>query len=84
MRKALSFSDIVHRTLSGERKNIEPVPRMCGGYGPRFVRHRFDIKGGISAVDVLADNVMRNNVLWMRISQEGVEVIDANTVYRDA
>lgn len=28
-------------------RTVEPVKRMCGGSGPRWVSHRFPIKGGL-------------------------------------
>jgi hypothetical protein len=28
-------------------RTVEPVQRMCGGSGPRWVSHRFPIKGGL-------------------------------------
>jgi len=74
--KQTTLNDIVQRTLSGQRRNIEPVQRMCGGTGPCWVRHRFDIKGGISALDLLVANVTQNNALFTRLqARRDVDVL---------
>lgn len=75
-----SLSEILQHTLGSHRRNVEPVPRMCGGYGPRYVWHRFDIKGGISGMDLLAINVQQHNALFKRLRERhGIDVTAANT-----
>lgn len=51
-----------------QRKCVEPVPRKCGGsFTPVYASHRFPIKGGISAIEVMARNICRNNTLLARL-----------------
>lgn len=77
--KPRTFSEILAHTLGGHRRNVEPVPRMCGGH-MRYVVHRFDIKGGISMVEVLARNVQQHNALFKRLRERhGIDVTAANT-----
>lgn len=57
---ALLQADAMHR------KCYEPEPRNKDGF--RHVRHRFEIKGGISAWDMVCMNVAKHNALYQRLT----------------
>ena len=77
MRKT-TFSEIITRTLSDEHTVYEAalstrelsVREMR--YGPRRIRHRFPIKGGVTARALLVDNLSQNNALLARLKQKTV------------
>jgi hypothetical protein len=50
-----------------DEARIEPVKRMCGGYGPRYVAHRFPIKGGVTWAQIFAKHVEANSALLARL-----------------
>lgn len=61
-----SFTSMVSKSFSNKNKCVEPEPRMVGGrFGYAF--HRFQIKGGISLVEVMAKNICANNTLLARL-----------------
>lgn len=58
------FSEMVSQSLHAKR--VEPQKRMCGGsYGHAI--HRFPIKGGISVIQAMTQNVTKDNALLRRL-----------------
>lgn len=49
-----------------QAKVVEPKQRNKDGM--RWIFHRFPIKGGISPIEVMAHNMMKNNALLQRIN----------------
>lgn len=76
MRKPESISDVLSFAFSKKRiepekrvKDLDHVPR--GGRNravePRHVWHRYEIKGGITAAQLMAENVTRNNSMLRKL-----------------
>ncbi|PXX41096.1 hypothetical protein NA66_1001706 [Burkholderia pyrrocinia] len=49
-------------------KVYEPAQRNKDGM--RWIRHRFPIRGGISALDIMLLNMSQNNALFRRLMGE--------------
>lgn len=71
-----TFSDIVHQTLTGNCvepvkrvKDLNHVPRGLRNRRvlPRYIGHRFEIKGGIPRTRVIAENIESHNTLLKRL-----------------
>jgi len=59
----VSFQKAMHAFMRA--KVYEPVQRNKDGM--RWIRHRFPVTGGISALDIMLLNMSQNNALFSRI-----------------
>lgn len=41
--------------------------RYFGNGNKRVLRHRFEVKGGLTAVEIMADNICKSNPLLERV-----------------
>jgi hypothetical protein len=55
--------------LSINRRNITFRRYGLNGELKRAMHHRFEVKGGVSMVSLIAENVTRNNELLRRLSE---------------
>jgi len=69
MRKSFDlYSEVFGEAMHSKRFE----PEMRNKDGVRYVGHRFPIKGGISAWDVIAKNVLKNNALLQKLVNKNV------------
>lgn len=69
----MTFTDIVSRLLNNDYKCVEPVRRKKGSRVPQWQVHRFPIKGGISILEVMAQNIFSTNQLFQKLSRMGTK-----------
>jgi hypothetical protein len=76
MAKFNSLSELIDYTLSGKRvepekriKEIHHVPRGLRHKPtfPRHIVHTYEIRGGITVASLVAENIMKNNVLLKKL-----------------
>lgn len=74
-----TFSDLIKNAMSGKR--VEPYKRVkCTDHVPRGKRnlperpkhhsHRYEIIGGITMMDLMAENIVKNNALLTRLMKK--------------
>lgn len=72
----MTLTEIMHSVFTG--KKIEPIKRIKDldhvprGHRhvpvqPRYIWHSYPIKGGITATQVMAENITGNNALFTRL-----------------
>ena len=61
--KSLSLIELLNTNLLNGAKCIEPFPRMCAGRF-RYVTHRYPIKGGISASQMIGRSLAEKNAMF--------------------
>lgn len=67
--RQVSFSVMVDNAF--QARVYERNPRR-GLLQPKFLQHRFPIKGGLTFADVLADNLTRKNALLERLLSRNI------------
>lgn len=62
--------DSIAKKIEGAWSEKRFEPEMRNKDGMRYVGHRFPIKGGISAVDVMMRNISANNAFLRRLMKK--------------
>lgn len=83
MYKHQSISSIVEITLSKNDKCYEPVKRVkdlshvSKGFRdkivePHFVKHTYPISGGVSIIEIMLENLTKNNSIMKKIIEGNI------------
>jgi len=80
MKRPETIAELMAYTMRANRvepimrvKDLDHVPRGMRNkpVAPRRIFHRYEIKGGIRAIDVMAENVCKDAPLLRRLSKRG-------------